>query len=97
VKLVWSPLAIERAVAEAKFIAEDKPEAASRWLDGLFSAVDRLATFPNSGHAVPELPRSKYRQLVYKSHRVVFTVEENSVNILTVRRFKQRLKRTELA
>ena len=94
--LVWSPLAIERAVAEARFIAEDKPGAAERWLEGLFAAVDRLATFPNSGHEVPELPRSKYRQLVYKSHRVVFITEVGSVNILTIRRFKQRLKLSEL-
>ena len=93
--LVWSRLAIERAVAEAGFISQDKPGAAERWLEGLFSAVDRLATFPNSGHVVPELPRGKYRQLVYKSHRVVFTAEAGSVNILTIRRFKQRLKLSE--
>ena len=94
--LVWSPLAVERAVAEARFIAEDKPGAAQRWLEGLFASVDRLATFPNSGHVVPELPRSKYRQLIYKSHRVVFTAEGGTVNILTIRRSKQRLKLSEL-
>ncbi|MHB0972579.1 MAG: type II toxin-antitoxin system RelE/ParE family toxin, partial [Thermoanaerobaculia bacterium] len=77
--LVWSRLAVERAVAEARFIYEDKPGAAERWLEGLFAAVDRLAAFPNSGHVVPELPRSKYRQLIYKSHRVVFVAEARSV------------------
>ena len=94
--LVWSRLAIERAVAEARFIAEDKPGAAERWLEGLLAAVDRLGTFPNSGHVVPELPRSKYRQIIYKSHRVVFTAEAGSVNILTIRRSRQRLKLSEL-
>ena len=65
-KVVWSPLAIERAAAEAAFIAADKPEAARKWLNGLFAAVDRLATFPLSGKAVPEIPLAEYRQLTYK-------------------------------
>lgn len=95
-RLVWSKTAMTRAVEEARFIAEDKPGAANRWLDGLFATVDRLETFPNSGHSVPELPNTKYRQLSYKSHRVVFSVESSAVNILTIRRFKQRLRLSEL-
>lgn len=90
-KIIWSPLATDRAVEEALFIARDKPGAADRWLKGLFAAVDRLEVFPNSGHAVPELPHTKYRQLVYRSHRVVFSVETEFVNIVTIRRFKQLL------
>ncbi len=95
-KVVWSSVAIERAVEEARFIAEDKPEAANRWLDGLFRLVDRLEIFPDSGHAVPEMPNTKYRQLTYKSHRVVFSVDPKAVHILTVRRFKQRLEAADL-
>lgn len=90
-KVIWSPLATDRAVEEASFIALDKPGAADRWLTGLFKAVDRLEVFPNSGHPVPELPHTKYRQLVYKSHRVVFSLEQDGVHILAVRRFKQLL------
>lgn len=95
-RLVWSKTAINRAVEEGRFIAEDKPGAANHWLEGLFAAVDRLEAFPNSGHPVPELPNIKYRQLTYKTHRVVFSTESTSVNILTVRRFRQRLHLSEL-
>ena len=94
-RLVWSKTAIRRAV-EARFIAEDKPSAAAQWIEGLFTTVDRLEVFPHSGHPVPELPNTKYRQLTYKSHRVVFSVEPSSVNILTVRRFRQRLRLSEV-
>ena len=62
-KVVWSPLAIDRAGEEASFIAQDKPQAAKRWLEGLFKAVDRLELFPRSGHPLPELESSDYRQL----------------------------------
>lgn len=50
-----SQLAIDRAEEEAAFIARDKPEAAQRWLEDLFTAVDRLETFPEAGPIVPEI------------------------------------------
>ena len=62
-RIIWSPLAIERAAEEAAFIASDKPQAASKWLNGLFAAVDRLALFPFAGKAVPEIAVGEYRQL----------------------------------
>ncbi len=95
-KIVWSPRAIDRASEEAAFIATDKPEAARRWLEGLFAAVDRLAFFPLSGKRVPEIRNSDYRQLTYRSHRIVYRIDEGAVAILTVRRFKQKLRPEEL-
>ena len=95
-KIVWSPLAIERAVEEAAFIARDKPGAAERWLESLFEAVDRLEAFPNSGRTVPELPGTRYREFVFGAHRVVFALEEKSVHVLTIRRYKQELRVSEI-
>jgi plasmid stabilization system protein ParE len=96
VKVVWSELAIERAYDEARYIAEDKPEAALAWLEGLFESTDRLERFPKSGKMVPEIGRTEYRQLVYRSHRIVYRLEAKQVSILTVRRFKQLLDPTEI-
>jgi plasmid stabilization system protein ParE len=96
VKIVWSPLAIERAYEEAQFIAEDKPEAALRWLDKLFEATDRLEMFPESGSIVPEITLPEYRQIIYRSHRVIYRIEKNQVSILTVRSSSQQLKRAEV-
>jgi plasmid stabilization system protein ParE len=96
VKVVWSELALERAYDEAHYIAEDKPAAALRWLDGLFHATDRLERFPRSGQVVPEIGRAEYRQVVYKSHRVVYRADDVQVTILTVRRFKQVVDSAEI-
>jgi len=95
-RILWAPLAIDRASEEAAFIARDKPEAAKRWLEGLLRTVDRLASFPLSGKRVPEITNSEYRQLTYRSHRVVYRVHEETVAILTVRRFKQKLRTDDL-
>ena len=96
-KIVWSPLAIERAYEEARYIAADKPEAALHWLEGLFESTDRLGQFPDSGRIVPEIGLPEYREVIYgKSHRVVYRREKNEVAILTVRRAKQELAMSEV-
>ena len=95
-KVVWSERAIDRAEEEAVFIAQDKPRAALRWLEGLFAVTDRLETFPESGVVVPEIGLANYRQLVYRTHRVVYRIDRGSVAILTVQRFKQPLRISEL-
>ena len=95
-KVIWSPLAIERAYEEASYIAQDKPEAALNWLDRLFSSTDRLESFPLSGRIVPEVGLNEYREIIYKSHRVIYRVDKASVAILTVRRASRLLDREEL-
>lgn len=95
-KVIWSQLAIDRAEEESVFIAQDKPGAALRWIEELFAAVDRLETFPESGPIVPEIGLSNYRQLPCGAHRVVYRLDPSAVYILTIRRFKQLLRLSEL-
>jgi toxin ParE1/3/4 len=95
-KVTWSPLAVERAYETARYIAEDKPGAALRWLDELFKVTDRLESFPNSGRVVREIGSEEYREVIYRSHRVIYRVEESRVSILTVRGAAQLLDLTEL-
>lgn len=69
-RVVWSRLAIERAYELAAYIAGDKPEAARRWLDGLFNVTDRLEIFPESGRIVQEIGLSAFREVIYgKAYR----------------------------
>ncbi|HEY0159216.1 MAG TPA: type II toxin-antitoxin system RelE/ParE family toxin [Thermoanaerobaculia bacterium] len=96
-KIVWSPLAIKRAYEAAAYIAGDKPEAALRWLDGLFEVTDRLEMFPESGRIVPEIGLPEFREVVYRrAYRVIYRIEKARVAILTVRNFAQLLDESEL-
>lgn len=95
-KVVWAPLAIERAYEAANYIAQDKPEAALKWLDGLFKVTDRLERFPNSGRIVPEISSEEFREVIYRSHHVVYRIAKTSVSILTVRSSVQLLDPAEL-
>jgi plasmid stabilization system protein ParE len=95
-KVIWAPLAIERAYEAASYIAEDKPEAALKWLDGLFRVTDRLERFPKSGRVVPEISSEEFREVIYRSHRVIYRIDKASVSILTVRNSAQPLDPAEL-
>lgn len=94
-RIVWSPLALERVEDIAQYIAEDKPDAAIEWVDGLFSTVERLADFPESGRMVPEVGLRRIRELIFGTYRVIYGVKDQ-IDILTVRRSSQLLRMSEL-
>lgn len=96
-KVVWSPFAIERAVEQAEYIGQDKPEAARRWLIELFATVGKLAKFPQLGRTVPELALPDFREIDFRGYRVIYRVEPRRVAILTVRHGRRLLDRDELA
>jgi len=94
-KIVWSPLALERVEDIAQYIAEDKPAAAVKWVDELFSTVERLADFPESGRIVPEVGAHRIRVVMFGAYRVIYSIKDQ-VDILTVRRSNQLLRESEL-
>ena len=53
-KIIWSPLAIERAAEIAQYIASDNPTAAQGCLDTVFAEVALLRSSPKIGRIVPE-------------------------------------------
>ncbi|MBT43057.1 MAG: plasmid stabilization protein [Idiomarina sp.] len=94
-RIVWSPLALERVEDIVQYIAEDKPSAAVEWIDGIFDIVERLADFPESGRVVPEVGGRRIREIIFGAYRVIYSVTEQ-VDILTVRRSSQLLRISEL-
>ncbi len=95
-RIVWAPLAIERAVEQAKYIAQDKPEAGRRWLGDLFTFVAKSAKFPRLGRQVPELARADLRELDFRGYRVIYRVEKRQISILTVRHGRRLLDPSEV-
>jgi toxin ParE1/3/4 len=95
VKVTWSPLAIQRVLEAADFIALDKPDAAQRWAESTFNAAARLSSLPESGRIVPEIGRPEVRELVHGSYRIIYRIADDRVLILTVRHASRRLDPTE--
>ncbi|MBI4634017.1 MAG: type II toxin-antitoxin system RelE/ParE family toxin [Deltaproteobacteria bacterium] len=95
-KIIWSPLAIDRASEIAEYIAIDKPSAADKWINTVFSKVKQLESSPKSGRVVPEIGNDQFRELIYGNYRIIYRVEKKQVSILTIRHGKQILPIEEI-
>ena len=95
-RLIWSPLAVEKVRDIAEYIALDKPITAERWANDIFDSVGRLVELPQSGRIVPEIKRSDIREISKGNYRIIYKVKESTILILTVKSYRQLLKSEEI-
>ena len=95
-KIIWSPLAMDRASEIAVYIAQDKPAAAEKWINTVFSKVEQLESSPEIGRIVPEIRNEQFREIIYGNYRIVYRVEKEQISILTIRHDKQILPINEI-
>jgi plasmid stabilization system protein ParE len=97
VRVLWSPLALERVEEIARRIAEDRPRAAEAWVEEIFASVRRLEQFPESGRMVPEVRRADVREVIQGKYRVLYRLESEQISVLTVRHSRQQTTPEDLA
>ena len=96
-RIVWSPLAVQRLREATEYIARDKPGAAERWVGaGAFEAVGRLAKLAHSGRVAPELGRTDIREVIYGIYRIIYRVSPEAILFLTVQHGQQLIDETEV-
>jgi len=95
-RIIWSPLAVDRASEIADYIAQDKPSAAEKWIDTVFSKVEQLKSSPEIGRIVPEINDSQFRELIYGNYRIIYRIETKQISILTIRHGRQILPINEI-
>ena len=95
-KILWSPLAVERASEIVDYIAQDKPAAADKWIYAVFSKIEQLRSHPEIGRIVPEINEHQFRELIYGNYRIIYRIETKQISILTIRHGKQILPINEI-
>jgi toxin ParE1/3/4 len=95
-RILWSPLAVERVSEIAEYIAQDNPGAAEKWVENIFKKVEELRGFPESGRVVPETDNRSIRELLCVNYRIIYRVEESKLSVLTIRHGKQILPTGEI-
>ena len=88
-RVIFRSEARDEAVEAAAYIAEQaSPEVALRWSESLEGAIASLAEHPHRCALAREndaFPGTELRQLVFKSHRLIFTVRGDEVHVLHIR------------
>ena len=95
-KIIWSPLAVERMTEIKDYISRDNPTVALKWAQAVFDKIENIQEFPFMGRIVPEANRKEIRELLFKNYRIIYRVGTDHISILTIRHGKQLLPSDEI-
>ena len=92
-KIIWTEPALIDLNEIAEYIALDKPSAARSLVHKVFTKIERLEEFPESGRKPPELKKSRYRKVIVNPCRIFYRVDGVNVYILYVMRSERKLRK----
>lgn len=84
-KVAWSQEANSNLIAIEDFISRDSVERAIQFVDALIDHAEAmLSVNPRSGRTVPEIGNPEIRELIFRGYRIVYRLNNNRIEILTV-------------
>jgi len=84
-KILWTREAFQQLTEIEDFMAKDSAERAAKFVDELVAhAEPALPGSPRIGRTVPEISNPDIRELVFKKYRIVYRINKNNLEILTV-------------
>lgn len=90
--LVWSEDALANLDAIVEWIVREAGDGfAAKWASGVFDCVDILAPHPLAGRRGPEQSSDDFRELLYRSLRIIYHTAPDACTILVVRHARQLL------
>ena len=92
-RIVWTEPALSDLNNIAEYIALDKVRAAEQLVKKVFSVVDRLEQFPDSGRRPPELLESEYREIIVGPCRIFYRSANEKIYIVYVMRGERKLRK----
>ena len=95
-KLRWTERARRDLVEIARYIADDNPKAARRWIDVLRARARSAVEFPLIGRVVPEMANEDLREILVGAYRIVYHVVGDAVVVVTVFEGHRRLDPDEI-
>lgn len=81
---IWTEPAVEDLRELHDYIARDSAVYASRFVERIISAAEKLSDHPRLGRIVPEATDENIRELIYRTYRIIYRVSTHRVSILAV-------------
>ncbi len=95
-EIVWTEPALSDLEAIADYITLENPAAAVELVTRVVAHVGQLADHPQSGSYLPELGKSRYRQIVEPPCRICYRCDQYRIFILHVMRSERLLRKEHL-
>ncbi|EHR6003927.1 type II toxin-antitoxin system RelE/ParE family toxin [Vibrio parahaemolyticus] len=92
-EVIWTEPALSDLNDIAEYIGLENIVAAKQLVKTIFSKVERLQTFPESGRIPSELEHLSYREVVVNPCRVFYKQDGDKVFILFVMRAERDLRK----
>jgi len=83
-KIEWTGLALADLESIREYIWKDSEYYATRFVERIIEAVERLEKFPEMGRRVPEAEEENIRELLFYGYRIMYRVETDRILILTI-------------
>lgn len=83
-KIIWSERALNDIVDIADFIARDSKKYATLTTKNIVYKCEDLKNFPRKGKKIEEFKNESIREIIVGNYRVIYNVEFNDINILTI-------------
>jgi toxin ParE1/3/4 len=84
-EILWTQEAIDKLIEIEDFIAKDSTERAVTFVDEIIEHIEAvLPDKPRIGRSVPEISNPNIRELIFNNYRIVYRINENTLEILTV-------------
>ena len=84
IKIRWTHEALLRLFEIEDFISQDSPDRARKFVDQIIEHTESLSDNPFSGRTVPEISNPDIRELIVRKYRIVYRINGNNLDILTV-------------
>ncbi len=83
-KIRFTPSAKTELLSAAKYIHNENPEAATKFLKRADDLLHRLEKHPLSGRIIPEFSELPYRELLVLPYRFFYSIENQTIWIVAV-------------
>ncbi|MGH2609493.1 MAG: type II toxin-antitoxin system RelE/ParE family toxin [Tepidiformaceae bacterium] len=79
--VIWDEEAIDAFEAIHAMLEERNPRVATEFADRVWSILDLISTFPESGAMVPEYDNPGYRQMRAGSYRLMYRLTFDGIHV----------------
>ncbi|MDQ2863908.1 MAG: type II toxin-antitoxin system RelE/ParE family toxin [Bacteroidota bacterium] len=95
VQLIWAERAIKDLNSIAEYIEVDSEQAAKNFVAELIKKANTLVPHPWRGRPIPENIPGNYRQILFKSYRIIYRIDNQFIIIASLYHQKRLLFKIE--